>query len=85
MDLESPNDDQHSQQSEPQHHSPNDIDASHFSMSPYNGDNSVLDALEKFDWEEFESRYEQALSKANSEEKSILEEAEALSKVFIIF
>lgn len=39
--------------------------------------------LERFDWEDFEARYEQALLEANEQEQSILKEAEALSKVRI--
>lgn len=83
MDLEEANDDRHSVQSEQQQESPNDFEASQFSLNSYHGDSSVLDALEQFDWEDFEARYEQALSKANDEERKILEEAESLSRVCI--
>ena len=37
--------------------------------------------LERFDWEDFEARYEQALLEANEQEQNILKEAESLSKV----
>lgn len=37
--------------------------------------------LAPFDWDDFESRYEQALAEANNEEKELLEEFERLVKV----
>lgn len=39
--------------------------------------------LAPFDWEEFESRYEQALAEANNNEKELLEEFDRLVKVCI--
>lgn len=41
--------------------------------------------LERFDWEDFEARYEQALLEANEQEQGILKEAESLSKVRILY
>jgi hypothetical protein len=38
-------------------------------------------ALEPFDWDEFEARYEAALQEADEREREILKEADALSKV----
>lgn len=40
----------------------------------------TLEELPAFDWEEFEARYEAALSQASEEERVVLKEAEALSK-----
>ena len=37
--------------------------------------------LAPFDWDEFEARYEQALSEANNQEKELLEEFDRLVKV----
>jgi hypothetical protein len=37
--------------------------------------------LAPFDWDDFESRYEQALAEANNEEKELLEEFDRLVKV----
>ncbi|OAQ99697.1 hypothetical protein LLEC1_03522 [Akanthomyces lecanii] len=42
----------------------------------------ALEKLQAFDWEDFESRYEAALLRASEEEKSILKEAESLSKAW---
>lgn len=41
--------------------------------------------LERFDWEDFEARYEQALLEANEQEQSILKEAESLSEVRVFY
>jgi N-acetyl-anhydromuramyl-L-alanine amidase AmpD len=37
--------------------------------------------LAPFDWDEFETRYEQALAEANNQEKELLEEFDRLVKV----
>ncbi|KAH7269478.1 uncharacterized protein BKA55DRAFT_682569 [Fusarium redolens] len=42
-------------------------------------------ALEPFDWDEFEARYEAALQEADEREREILKEADALSKYFKIW
>ncbi|KAF4967308.1 hypothetical protein FSARC_5138 [Fusarium sarcochroum] len=42
-------------------------------------------ALEPFDWDEFEARYEAALRDADEQEREVLKEADALSKYFKVW
>ncbi|CAJ0545471.1 Ff.00g089440.m01.CDS01 [Fusarium sp. VM40] len=42
-------------------------------------------ALEPFDWDEYEARYEAALRDADEQEREILKEADALSKYFKVW
>ncbi|KAJ4271445.1 hypothetical protein NW762_000147 [Fusarium torreyae] len=42
-------------------------------------------ALEPFDWDEFEARYEAALRDADEQERQVLKEADALSKYFRVW